>query len=187
MTLKAKLLFAALLFLAVSVGAPVLYNHWAGGLIQKGVKQSDDAWGLKVKDQMLDAAKKLAVATEEKNRAEAELRDFKAKQEKNDVENKNVAADYKRLLRDAAGSAGRLRDPNAAGCGPGGDNVQGQGGTSNGNRAEDGAKTGGLLSKELSGLLQRLFSEADDINNAYASCRPDSLNLRAVINGEARN
>lgn len=74
-------------------------------------------------------------------------------------------------LRAAADPAGRLRDPNAPGCGGGGGGVAVGGSGASGDRGADPAQAGGLLSVQLSELLQDRLTEADQINLAYASCR----------------
>ena len=86
-------------------------------------------------------------------------------------------ADHEKItnnLRSQLGASKRLRDPYAlqTGCGSGspGGSVQSSGSADAG--PANGGKTGGLLSAELTGLLDRLLSEADTINDAYASCRP---------------
>lgn len=83
-----------------------------------------------------------------------------------------------RLRRAAAGSAGRLRDPHATGCGASSSSPKGEAPSAPGDRPTDGAEPGGLLSADLTGLLRRLTREADDINTAYASCRADAFAVR---------
>lgn len=84
----------------------------------------------------------------------------------------------RRVAAAAAAGAGRLRDPHAiAQCGPGGGGPAAPGAPAAGPGAPDAPEAGGLLSAELTGLLQRLTREADDINAAYASCRAERLQL----------
>lgn len=97
----------------------------------------------------------------ELNRA---LNVVKANQEVEDVKNAKTVQRLARQLRDAAGPDGRLRDPNAVNSCPGTD-------SGNGSGAGDGAEAGGLLSVQLSNLLEEKLQEADDINVAYISCR----------------
>lgn len=70
----------------------------------------------------------------------------------------------------------RLRDPNAGR----GQNNSPSTPSSNGSGQENTTEASGLLSTELTGLLQRLTSEADEINNAYISCRADAYNVRKL-------
>lgn len=84
-------------------------------------------------------------------------------------------------LRASAGSAGRLRDPNAAECGVGGGGAPGADPARTGGGAADAAEASGFLSANLTGLLLSQAKSVDDINVAYASCRRDALNLREVL------
>lgn len=73
---------------------------------------------------------------------------------------------------------GRLRDPNADRCGGSGGSAPGPAQPPAGGGEGDKAETGGLLSVQLSDLLDRVLREADDINVAYAACRADALSSR---------
>lgn len=75
-------------------------------------------------------------------------------------------------------NGGRLLDPNAEACPAGGAAVGA--GADTGQGAGDTAKTGRLLSKELTGLLEQRLAEADAISDAYTDCRQDALNVRAA-------
>ncbi|WP_294768646.1 hypothetical protein [uncultured Rhodoferax sp.] len=125
-----------------------------------------------------EARATLAAETEKTRAVEAEFREFKLNREHIDADNQKTVADLQRRVRTLAGPTGRLRDPNAPGCGGGGGRTEAQAAASHGSGAENGAQAGGLLSAELSGLLQRLTAEADEINLAYASCRADAFQVR---------
>lgn len=131
-----------------------------------------------------DAAAQLADEVNKTRSAEQALNDAKNDQELKDATHTQTIAGLSDRLRRAAGPAGRLRDPNfqsgAAPCGRGGGGPQGEHAAAAGAGAADKPETGGLLSAELSGLLQRLNREADDINAAYASCRADAYTVRSA-------
>jgi hypothetical protein len=112
------------------------------------------------------AAQQLTTETAKVLAAERELATFKSQQEIQDAEHQKTVATLSDRLRHAAGPAGRLRDPNAAGCGSGGGVPQGAAASAPGDRADDHAEASGLLSARLTGLLQQLTREADDINDA---------------------
>lgn len=126
------------------------------------------------------AAALLAMETNKARAAESALYAAKTNQEIQDAEHQKTVAGLSARLRDLAGPAGRLLDPNAAGCGCSGSGAAGQAASTPGDRA-DYTETGGLLSAQLSGLLQQLTREADDINNAYESCRADAFAVRQIL------
>lgn len=131
--------------------------------------------------QKREAGGVLATETAKTRAAEESLRTFKLNQDNKDAQAQATVADLSRRLRQlSAGTAGRLRDPNAQGCGGSSCGPQGEAVTPAPDRPGDAAEAGGLLSAELTGLLQRLASEADAINTAYASCRSDALQVRAL-------
>jgi len=130
--------------------------------------------------QKAEAVATLASETDKVHRAEQALQDFKNHQELQDADHKKTVADLSDRLRRIAGPAGRLRDPNAAGCGGSSGGAKGSDPAAAGDRPADPAQAGGLLSAELSGLLAGLTKEADDINIAYASCRADAFAIRAT-------
>lgn len=113
------------------------------------------------------------------NKAERALQAFKNNQEQKDATNQKTIADLSERLRRLADPVGRLRDPNAPGCGNGGGSPPGEVAPAPGDRPADQPEAGGLLSAELGGLLQRITREADDINAAYASCRADAFAVRS--------
>ena len=126
--------------------------------------------------QKQDAADLLIKETARANAAEKALQDAKNAQEVKDVQaQKTVNALQSRLA--ALTVDGRLRDPNA-GRGGGSGGPQGSTPSATGNSPDRGTEAAGLLSAELTGLLQRLQREADEINNAYLSCRADAFAVR---------
>lgn len=127
-----------------------------------------------------EAAVTLASETSKVRSAEQALQTVTDFQNLKDHDHGKTVADLSdRLRRAAGGPAGRLRDPHATGCGAGSSSPQGEAPSAPGDRPADGAETGGLLSADLTGLLQRLTREADDINAAYASCRADAYTVRS--------
>ena len=120
----------------------------------------------------------LAAETDKTRLAEQALANLKNQQEMQDAANQKTVDDLSDRLRRAAGPAGRLRDPNAPQCGPGGGAPPRDFAPTAVAGAADRAEAGGLLSEQLSGLLRRLSREADDINAAYASCKADALGVR---------
>lgn len=131
-----------------------------------------------INQQKADAAALLATETDKARAAEAALQAIKNNQEIQDAEHQKTVAGLSARLRDLAGPSGRLRDPNAAGCRCGGGSATGPTAPAPGDRAADPTEAGGLLSAQLSGLLQQLGREADDINDAYISCRVDAFAVR---------
>lgn len=132
-------------------------------------------------DRLEEKAKtELAAATARRDTAEQALLAFKNKQEITDAKNKatNATLSTKLAALSAAGS-GRLRDPNAEiACGSGGGDTASPPTATASGSPDDGAKTGGLLSVQLSDLLRERLREADEINVAYAACRADAFNIR---------
>lgn len=135
-----------------------------------------------VSDQKMKAATLLATETGKARAAESALQAVKNKQELQDAANQKTVAGLSARLRDLAGPAGRLRDPNATGCGRSSGSAESPVASAPGDRADDYAKASGPLSAQLSGLLQQLGREADDINDAYASCRVDAFLMRSHAN-----
>lgn len=129
--------------------------------------------------QKTEADRVLAIETAKVEATQKQLELALLTQEKTDALNKQTTDSLgARLRRLAAATDGRLRDP--AGCGAGSAGSTGATNSDAKDRAGDGAQTAGLLSKPISDLFIRLTSEADDVNNAYASCRADALTVRTV-------
>lgn len=119
------------------------------------------------------ARKALDVERARTREVETRLANALQAQEKKDAFNKTQVQDLQRRLDAAvARNAGRLRDPN--GCGASSRTERAPAPAAE-HRDADRAEAGGLLSAQLTGLLRRLQREADEVNNAYASCRADLL------------
>jgi hypothetical protein len=132
-----------------------------------------------VNKQKAEASALLAAETARVRATEAALAAFKDKQEITDANNRELTQAQERRLVAIAGPAGRLRDP-YAGRGGGGGGAAGQAATGASGGATGPAEAHGVLSKELSGFLLEQARSADEVNDAYASCRADALNLRSV-------
>lgn len=133
---------------------------------------------------------KLASAIEtQKNEAAATLRTLNASvlaqqktidaasaaQEKQDASNAQVVAGLQQGLHDALATRGsRMCNPAPAGRGGGRGGAAGQAAAGADAGPADGAQAGGVLQPDARGLLERLMSEADAVNIAYASCKVDA-------------
>lgn len=166
-------LFAGVLWLG--------YNTWAGHQQDIGRQEAEQRYEKALDKQKAEARLKLAAETQRAHDAEQALRNFKDTQELKDAQAKKTIAGLSARLRDLAGPDGRLRDPNGTGCRCGGGGAAGTNSAGTHDREADGADAGGLLSTQLSGLLQRLQREADEVNAAYASCRADAFEVRRVL------
>jgi len=142
----------------------------------------DDEWGLRLATLQGLHDKALADEVQKTHGVELKLSAALSAQELKDESHRKIVARYTGRISDllAAGS-GRLRDPNmpaaSAPCSvpaPSDPALARSG-------ADNTAEAGGLLSKELSGLLSARLQEADELNLAYASCRSDSITLRAAL------
>lgn len=133
-----------------------------------------------VADQEVEAGKALADETAKVQATQSQLELALKVQEKNDESNQTLIGGLRDRLRTAAGPSGRLRDPNATGCGRRSDGAEGAATAAPDDRAADPAETGGVFSAGATELLQRLTSEADTINLAYISCRADGFNIRSI-------
>lgn len=176
MSIEIKII--SLLLAVIALGAAafglVHYGH------SKGVAETTATYEAALSKQKLEASLKLTDETAKTRRAELALQTFKNEQDLKDEKHQTIVAAMSTRLRGLAGSAGRLRDPNQTGCGSSGGSAPGAAAAATADRSDDGAEAGGLLSAELSGLLQQRTQEADVINIAYASCRADAFKVRAA-------
>jgi hypothetical protein len=156
------------------------YQAWSVHQQGIGEARAKTTYNAAIDKQKAKAGQLLATETQKAVTATKALHDAKVEREIDDAENARTVAALVGRLR-AAGAAGRLRDPNAAGCGIGGGGAPGAYPARAGGGAADATETGGLFSAGATELLQRLTREADEVNVAYTSCRPDSLNLREVL------
>lgn len=174
MSLEIKLiaLLVAVIALCAAALGLVHYGH------SKGVAETTATYEAALSKQKLEASLKLTDETAKTRRAEIALQTFKNEQDLKDEKHQTIVAAMSTRMRGLAGPAGRLRDPNQAGCGSGSGSTPSADPTATADRPDDGAEAGGLLSKQLSGLLQQLTQEADVVNVAYASCRADAFKVR---------
>ncbi|WP_290906255.1 hypothetical protein [Aquabacterium sp.] len=174
--------WAKWVLLVGACGAVVLaYDAWADHVGDVREAQVNARWKGAVDQQKKRAAELLATETAKARAAEDALRQFKDQQEIKDHANERTVAGLERRLADAAAAhGGRLRDPNAAGCGGGGGGAAAPAGPAAGDRPADDAGAGGLISVQLSDLLRSRLRRADEINNAYIACRATALNDRAA-------
>lgn len=178
MSIQVKMI--AFLLSVIALGGAFLgYGHYQYG---KGVQVTTSTYGAAIGKQKAEAATTLSTETAKTRSAEQALQTLKNKQELNDVDHQKTVAGLSARLHDLAGPAGRLRDPaaTAPGCRPGGSGSPYQLAAAPYAGADGGAEAGGLLSIRLSGLLLQLVRDADDINNAYASCRADAFAVREI-------
>ena len=133
-------------------------------------------------DKKAAEAQKILIAETAKAKEETKtLQDLKDKLEIKNVENTAALAGLERRLRILAGPAGQLRDPNAGKCGVSSPLTKAGDTTTASSSGSDAAQTDGLLSTELTELLLSQASEADNVNNAYAACKPYAQKLRDVL------
>lgn len=130
--------------------------------------------------QKREANQVLATETAKTRAVEESLRAFKLNQDNKDAKAQSTVADLSRRLRQlTADNAGRLRDPNAPGCGGSGSGTKAEAATATRASPEDGAEAGGLLSEPLTKFLFEQAASADELNNAYISCKVDAMNVRS--------
>ncbi len=169
------LVWRGLAVLAVLAGLYALERH----VEQRGYDRAAAEYTAAIQKLQAEAATTLAIETAKTLSAEQALDTAKNNQELKDATHTKTITVFADRLRSATGPAGRLRDPNATQCGGSGGSPPGDPATATAAGPTDRAEAGGLLSEQLSELLQRLAREADDINAAYASCRADAYTLRA--------
>lgn len=126
-----------------------------------------------------EAAALLKAETDKVNAANARLQQFKDERELTDAKHNATVATLAGRLRVLAGASGQLRDPHASACRERGPGPEPDAAAAASPGADDAAETDGLLSAQLSGLLRRLTHEADEINNAFASCKADADAVRS--------
>lgn len=174
MSLEIKII-ALLLVLGSVLGLGTWYGHTQfkeGARIQRLTDQAE------VDAQKLEARDKLAAETGKVAQLERELNQLKSQQEIEDEGHQKTVNDLRNRLLRAPTVPGRLRDPNqASGCGAGSSGASASAASVPVGSEDHRAKAGGLLSEELTGLLQRLQFEADEINVAFASCKAYSTEV----------
>jgi hypothetical protein len=171
--LATKLIAACALLIGIMAGIYFYGEH----KYHEGQQERTDYYEAALTKQKGEAAQLLAAETTKVLEAERKLREFTSQQEKKDVANKKVVNDLSDRVRRLAGESGRLRDPNATGCGKSGAGAPGAEPASAPSGEGDGAKTDGLLSVPLTALLRGALRDADLQATAYASCREYALKL----------
>lgn len=164
---------------AIVLGLLLALMFGVRAIDQRGYDRAKAEATAALNDLKRQAERELASQTAKTLAAEQALRDFKTNQDIQDAKAQSTVADLSRRLRQLGGPAGRLRDPNAHGCGGSSGGPAGEAATATRSGAADPAEAGGLLSVPLTELLQRALRESDDINIAYASCRADAYAVRA--------
>jgi hypothetical protein len=125
------------LLYAAFIGAVLLgYNAWADHQQGIGEARANARWQKATDELKAKASDQLADETAKADKATDELRKFKDAQELKDAQARKTVADLRQRL--AALPGGRLRDPNAPGCGGSGGGTQAQDstGTQPGNQTE---------------------------------------------------
>ncbi len=173
-----KLLAAALAIAALLAALFFAEQHVEG--LGYDRRAAEDAAA--IEKQKAEAATTLAAETEKTRLLEKSLQRATQKQDLQDAKQKTETDVLAARLRALAGPAGRLRDPNAApdGCGRGGSSAPGADPAAPADRPDDSTEAGGLLSAELSGLLQSRLADAEAISAAYSSCRADAYTVRGT-------
>lgn len=146
---------------------------------QRGYDRAEADYTAAIERLHADAAAQLAEEFNKTRAAEQALNDAKNNQELKDATHTQTIARLSDRLRRAAGPAGGLRDPNAAECGRGGRGPEGSPATATAAGPTDRAEAGGLLSEPLTQFLFEQAASADELNNAYISCRADAMNIRS--------
>jgi hypothetical protein len=164
------------------VAALVLgYFFWAKHEQGIGEARATTRYEAALRTQKDAAAALLASEAARTAKATAQLRDFTDHQETADAQHQKDLADLSARLRTAAGAAGRLRDPNAPGCGRSSAAPSAAAPAASDAGTDNPAAADGLLSAELTQFLLQQAAQADAINDAYASSRADGLALRLTL------
>lgn len=174
MNLEAKIISSIITFIALvaAIFGFGLYEY------RQGAEHTKLIYDVAIQSQKIAANAVLAVETSKVHVRDEALNDLKNQQELKDADHQKTTLRLTDQLRTAAGTVKRLRDPNAPGCGGGGGYPASKATTGADSGAADRTDASGLLSAELTQLLQSDAQKADDINNAYASCRADSQAVR---------
>jgi hypothetical protein len=154
------------------------------------VKAKNEAIGAKqqiegqLAQQKADAAKLLADLTAQRNAAQTQLDSAHAAQEADSEKRRNDSKAASQALANAASKhGGRLRDPYSTGCRCSGASAQSQPAAAAASSEGHPADGSGLLSEQLTIFLREQARLADQINDAYAACRADSLSVRKALEG----
>ena len=164
-------IFAKVIALLIALTGLVLgVNHWVSGerdvAFKAGAASIQKLWD-KDREQANQA---LIAANNQVVQKEHELQIALSKQEVKDANAKKTITQLATQL-----ASMQLRDPNAA------HSVKPNNSSASTNDSRnDTSETNGLLSEELTGLLQSLTRDADEINAAYASCQQNAFEVRGL-------
>ena len=175
MTIQVKVIAFLLAIIGLAVGIYFFGEH----RFQQGDDAASLRWGSVVDKMKIEAAADLAKEVLKTKSVEDVLASALHERELKDADNHKTIEVLSTYIRNLVGDTGRLRDPNATGCGSSGGGTAGQTFSSASSGPADGTETGGLLSVQITELFTGIVREADDINEAYISCRADSLQVRA--------
>lgn len=163
-----------------TLGVGAGYVSWRDSQRKIGEQVATVRYEVALTAQKADAGAKLATVTATVRVREKALQDLKNTQELKDGEAQKLIVGLSSRLHGLAGPVGRLHDP--SGKASGGRGSSGSAGsavaTSAGSGPGNPAEALGLLSADLTGLLLAQAKAADEINNAYVSCRADAVNVR---------
>lgn len=165
--------------LAVGLGEREMKQHYKA----EAVEQAANVMALSraIKTQKSEAAAMLRTLNASVLAQQKTVDAAHAAQEQQDAKNVQVVAGLQQGLHDALATRGnRLCNPAPTGRGSGGGGAAGQVAANASTGAADPAQASGLLSTDAQGLLGRLMKEADDVNNAYASCKADGVTVRGL-------
>lgn len=190
--------------LAACVAVIAGYFYWQDHQRGLGAEEQRKVDAQAIQTLKDNAARSMALETAKVEAVSKTLRAVVDAQEIQNVKNERTSQETGRKLRDAL-IGGRLRDPNAesgrsGGCPEGAASPLAL--NSAGNETSSAgvlpAAPAGLLSREVAppeGLLSRKFTDllieitdqADEINNAYISCREWAESIHDKVNGAATN
>lgn len=140
-------------------------------------------WEAAVNKLKAEAAQKLAAETRRVLDLERRLAAMTLDLEAEHAQRKALSDDFAaRLSAAAARHGGRLRDPHAPGCRASGGRTPAPDPAGAERSTEGGAQESGLLSASLSRLLLDQARIADEVNDAYASCRGYAMRLFDELN-----
>lgn len=150
---------------------------------QRGYDRAESIYTKKIAEQKAEATKLLGDEKDKVAGLEKAMLQSSLLQEIKDANSAKTIAGLRGQLAGLADADGRLRDPNAQEprCRGSGGSPQTQSASDPRSGPSHPAEATGLLSAELSGLLQRLTSEADELSNAYSSCRADTIQVREFL------
>ena len=172
-----------LVLLVVVVGIIAGARYLESRIEQRGYDRAESIYTKKIAEQKAEATKLLGDEKDKVAGLEKAMLQSSLLQEIKDAKSAKTIAALRGQLAGLADADGRLRDPNAQEprCGGSGGSPQTQSASDPRSGPSNPAEATGLLSAELSGLLQRLTSEADELNNAYSSCRADTIQVREFL------